>query len=235
MDVSQRIAALDWPALERDLWDHGCARTGAVLTAEECTGLVALYADPTRFRSRVEMERFRFGVGDYQYFARPLPPIVEDARTALYPPLAGVANRWMEALGAPDRFPEAHSEFLKICHDRGQTKATPLLLHYEASGYNALHQDLYGEVAFPLQVVCFLSRPGVDHTGGEFLLVEQRPRAQSVGQAIRGEQGEMLIFTTRYRPVKGGKGYYRANVRHGTSRVLSGSRYTLGIIFHDAT
>ena len=160
--------------------------------------------------------------------------MVEELRGSAYPPLSAIANRWMEALGSGERFPATLPELLRRCRDRGQTKATPLLLHYEAGGYNCLHQDLYGDVAFPLQVVCFLSRPGRDFTGGEFLLVEQRPRAQSVGQVISASQGEAVIFTTRYRPVKGARGYYRANVRHGVSRLLSGTRYTLGVIFHDA-
>jgi len=182
----------------------------------------------------VEMARFRFGEGDYKYFAMPLPEIVQQLRAAFYPHVAAVANRWMEQLGDRQRFPDELEEFLAVCHRKGQRKPTPLLLHYDAGDYNCLHQDLYGEVAFPLQLTCFLSQPGEDYTGGEFLLVEQRPRAQSKGEVVEPRQGDVIIFTTRYRPVQGSKGYYRVNVRHGVARVRSGTRYTLGIIFHDA-
>jgi uncharacterized protein len=234
MTVAERLARLDWAALEAGLWERGWASTPDVLTREECEGLVRIYADEARFRSRVEMERHRFGVGDYKYFARPLPPLVEQLRDVTYPPLAGVANRWAEALGARERFPPTLAAFLARCAKAGQTRPTPLLLHYEAGGYNCLHQDVYGAVGFPLQVVCFLSRPGADYEGGEFLLVEQRPRAQSMGEAILGRQGELLVFTNRIRPARGARGFYRVNVRHGVSRVRAGTRYTLGVIFHDA-
>lgn len=196
--------------------------------------IVALYTDPTRFPPRIDMARYRFGVGEYQYFATPLPPLVQDLRTAAYPPLAALANSWMQALGVAERYPQALTDLLERCRRHGQTKPTPLLLRYEAGGYNCLHQDVYGEVVFPLQLTCFLSRPGVDYTGGEFLLVEQRPRAQSRGEAIATEQGEIIIFATRERSVAGARGYYRVKMRHGVSRVRSGLRYTLGIIFHDA-
>ena len=225
---------LPWREIEEFLWRFGFAKTPAVLTPEECAGLVGLYADASRFRSRIEMERYRFGVGDYQYFASPLPQVVQELRAHAYPFLAPIANRWMEALRMPQDYPGELSGLAARCRKQGQTKPTPLLLHYEAGGYNCLHQDIYGDLVFPFQIVCFLSRPDRDYTGGEFLLVEQRPRAQSVGEAIRGEQGETVVFTTRYRPVKGSRGYYRANIRHGVSRVRSGTRYTLGIIFHDA-
>jgi hypothetical protein len=180
------------------------------------------------------MERFRFGVGDYHYFANPLPPLVCELREHTYPHLAPIANRWYGALGLSDRFPPRLDSFLARCHKVGQKKPTPLLLHYQAGGYNCLHQDLYGELAFPFQMVCFLNEPGRDYQGGEFLLVEQRPRAQSIGRAIVGRQGEILIFTTRYRPVEGARGYYRAAVKHGVSPLALGTRYTLGVIFHDA-
>jgi hypothetical protein len=232
--IKDRVAALDWPALEDELWARGFAATAPILTAAECESLVAMYGDTTRFRSRIEMARHRFGEGDYQYFANPLPALVHDLRQAFYPRLARVANGWSEALGMDQRYPPSLTTFLAQCAEHGQTKPTPLLLHYEVGGYNALHQDLYGDVAFPMQVVMFLSRPAIDYEGGEFLVVEQRPRAQSVGEAIAGGQGTALIFTTRTRPVRGGRGYYRANVRHGVSRVRRGRRYTLGIIFHDA-
>jgi len=234
MTIKERIESLDWKGIEGALWERGYATTPPILTQGECAELIALYADDTRFRSRIDMARYRFGIGDYKYFAHPVPIVVDDLRTHAYPPLARIANRWMEALGAPERHPTELAGLLAVCRRRGQTKPTPLLLHYEAGGYNCLHQDLYGEVAFPLQLTCFLSRPGLDYTGGEFLLVEQRPRAQSRAEVIHGEQGEIVIFSTRYRPVSGTRGYYRASVRHGVSRVLSGSRHALGIIFHDA-
>jgi uncharacterized protein len=234
VDVAGRIEALDWNTLERELWDFGYAKTPPVLTPAECAELVALYPDEPRFRSRVEMARYRFGLGDYKYFAHPLPSVVTDLRVATYPRLAAIANRWSEALGVATRYPPGLDEFLAFCATRGQTKPTPLLLHYEAGGYNCLHQDLYGDVVFPLQLTCFLSRSGVDYEGGEFLLVEQRPRAQSRGEAIDPAQGELVIFATRYRPLKGARGWHRAALRHGVSTVRRGTRYTLGVIFHDA-
>jgi hypothetical protein len=233
-DVAARVDALDWDALERALWEWGYARTAPLLTPVECAHLVALYADARRFRSRIEMARYRFGVGDYQYFAHPLPPVVAALRARLYPPLAAIANRFERALGSRLRHPETLPALLERCARRGQTKPTPLLLHYEAGGYNCLHQDVYGAVVFPLQVTAFLSRRGVDYEGGEFLLVEQRPRAQARGEAIATEQGELVIFPTRHRPVRGARGWLRAGMRHGVSRVTRGARYTLGVIFHDA-
>ncbi len=181
------------------------------------------------------MERFRFGVGDYKYFNNPLPGLVSSLRTHAYPHLAAVANQWAEELGEKSpRFPCDHAEFLRICRKAGQAKPTPLLLHYEAGGYNCLHQDIYGEVSFPLQMVFLLGQQDRDWEGGEFLLLEQQPRAQSKGEVVRANQGQAIIFTTRYRPVRGTRGYYRVNMRHGVSRVHRGTRYTLGIIFHDA-
>ena len=233
-DIAARLADLDWSAIERSLWDVGYARTPPVLTADECGEMVAMYADEARFRSRVDMARFRFGVGEYKYFAAPLPPLVQALREAAYPPLAAIANQFEAALDTATLHPTTLAELLAVCHKRGQTKPTPLLLHYETGGYNCLHQDLYGEVVFPLQLTCFLSRRGVDYDGGDFLLVEQRPRAQSKGESIATEQGEVLIFTTRYRPVQTTRGYYRATMRHGVSRLTRGERYTLGVIFHDA-
>ncbi len=232
--VAARLAALPWPELERALNEDGYARTNALLTGDECATLVALYDDDRLFRSRIEMARHRFGVGDYKYFRRPMPSLVEDLRTHAYPWLAGIANRWMEVLGRDESFPPAHSRFLETCAAKGQTEPTPLLLHYEAGGYNCLHQDLYGEAAFPLQLAAFLSPPE-SYEGGEFLLVEQRPRAQSIGHAIRPGQGEMVVFPTRERPVAGKRGAYRCQVRHGVSRIRAGRRYTLGVIFHDAS
>lgn len=234
MDIKTRLEKLDWEALERSLWEFGSAKTPPVLTADECDELIASYPDDTRFRSRIDMARYRFGIGDYKYFAAPLPPIVEALRTHAYPPLAAVANRWQAALGRPARFPDDLKGLLALCRKHGQTKPTPLLLHYEAGGYNCLHQDLYGEVFFPLQLTCFLSRRDMDYTGGEFLLVEQRPRAQSRGEVINVDRGEIVIFATRDRPIRSTRGYSRGVMRHGVSRLTSGTRYTLGVIFHDA-
>ncbi|HEY8151934.1 MAG TPA: 2OG-Fe(II) oxygenase, partial [Vicinamibacteria bacterium] len=185
-------------------------------------------------RSRVDMGRHRFGMGEYRYFARPLPPLVDALRRQAYAPLAAIANGWMEALRAAERFPTAFEDFEARCVRAGQRQPTPLLLRYEAGGYNCLHQDLYGAVAFPMQIVVLLSRPGVDHEGGEFLLVQQRPRAQSIAEVIAGEQGEMVVFANRFWPGLGSRGFYRTNVRHGVSRVRAGTRFALGIIFHDA-
>jgi uncharacterized protein len=233
-DIPTRVAALDWAAIERDLWARGWAETPAVLTADECAAVAALFDDDARFRARVDMARHRFGEGRYKYFAEPLPDVVSALRAALYPPLAAVANRWADALGAPADFPDALDAFRARCAAAGQTRPTPLLLRYEAGGYNCLHQDLYGAVAFPFQAVAMLSEPGRDFAGGEFLLVEQRPRAQSAGTALQPARGALVLFTTRVRPVAGARGYYRAQMRHGVSPVRAGRRETLGVIFHDA-
>jgi hypothetical protein len=233
--LTGRLGRLDWDALGRSLWERGWATTGApLLTPEECAGLISLYADEALFRSRVDMERFRFGKGEYKYFTDPLPALVRELRDRAYPPLAAIANDWMKALRLRTRFPGTHARLLAACRRRGQSKPTPLLLRYEADGYNCLHQDVYGDVTFPLQLTCVLSRRGSDYTGGDFLLVEQRPRAQSRGEAIPIDQGAIIIFTTRDRPVQGARGHYRASMRHGVSRLLGGTRYSLGVIFHDA-
>jgi hypothetical protein len=225
---------LNWPAVLDSLSQQGFALTPPVLSPEECGELTAMYADEQFFRSHIVMSRYRFGKGDYKYFAYPLPPMIQALREYGYPPLASLANEWSEALGTGVSYPLELAPFLAQCKQRGQTRPTPLLLHYEAGDYNCLHQDLYGELAFPFQMACFLSRPGVDYSGGEFVMVEQQPRAQSRAHVITPDQGQMVIFTTRYRPVKGNRGYYRVNLRHGVSQVRSGVRYTLGIIFHDA-
>jgi len=228
---------LDWAAAETSLSARGYAVTAPLLTAEECAELVAMYSDEKRFRSHIVMERYRFGSGDYKYFENPLPRVVASLRTTAYPHLANVANHWAEALGergTHGRYPLEHAEFLKVCRKAGQNKPTPLMLHYEAGGYNCLHQDLYGEVSFPLQMVFLLGQNERDWEGGEFILVEQQPRAQSKVEVVRGNHGQAIIFTTRYRPVKGTRGYYRVNLKHGVGRVHRGTRYTLGIIFHDA-
>ncbi|HTO13087.1 MAG TPA: 2OG-Fe(II) oxygenase [Candidatus Binatia bacterium] len=233
-DIAARIEDLDWTAIARSLWEHGYARTPPVLTPEACVELITMYRDDTRFRSTVDMARYRFGVGEYRYFAAPLPPLVQALREAAYPPLAAIANQFEAALDTATLHPTTLAGLLAVCHERGQQKPTPLLLHYRAGGYNCLHQDIYGDVVFPLQLTCFLSRRGADYEGGDFLLVEQRPRAQSRGESIAPEQGELVIFPTRYRPLQSERGWYRASMRHGVSRLLRGERYTLGVIFHDA-
>jgi len=233
--IQKRVDSLRWNEAEEALSAHGHSVTDPILAPEDCASIVSLYNEPTRFRSQVIMERHRFGVGDYKYFANPLPELVADLRSAAYPHLAKVANEWAKTFGEnKPSFPLEHAAFLKICHKAGQSKPTPLVLHYEAGGYNCLHQDLYGEIAFPLQMVFLLGQQGRDWEGGEFLLVEQQPRGQSKAEVVAANQGQAIIFTTRYRPVKGSRGYYRVNLRHGVSRVHRGTRYTLGIIFHDA-
>ncbi len=229
-----RLQQIDWEQVAQALGERGWATTPAVLTAAECAELIDLYAEERRFRSRVEMARFRFGEGEYKYFADPLPALVQDLRVHAYHCLAPIAGGWEAALGGSRRYPPELDGFLAVCAEHGQTKPTPLLLRYEAGGYNCLHQDLYGDVAFPLQMTCLLSQPNEDFTGGEFLLVEQRPRAQSAGHVVPLAQGEIVIFATRYRPARGTRGTYRVNLRHGVSRVTSGHRYTLGVIFHNA-
>jgi len=224
----------DWPAVEVALNENGCAHVPGVLAAEECAMLAALYADGERFRSRVVMARHGFGRGEYQYFAYPLPPLVATLRERMYGPLAAIANRWYEAMALPVRFPAAHAGFLARCHDAGQQRPTPLLLQYEGGDYNCLHQDLYGEHVFPLQAAFLLSRPGQDFTGGEFVLTEQRPRMQSRVEVVPLAQGDCVVFPVFHRPVNGTRGIYRVNLRHGVSRVRSGMRHTLGVIFHDA-
>jgi hypothetical protein len=237
--IVDRVAAVDWAAVATSLDAHGFAALPALLDQAECGTLAAMYADDHRFRSRIDMTRYRFGAGEYQYFAAPLPGMVQSLREALYEQLAPIANAWSQRLHLKSetrnlKYPAALAEFLKLCQERGQSRPTPLLLTYSAGGYNCLHQDIYGDVAFPLQAVFALSRAGVDYEGGEFLLVEQRPRAQSRGHALRLEQGAGLVFATRERPVAGARGDYRVTMRHGVSTVTSGARMTLGVIFHDA-
>ena len=224
-----------WTAVETSLDEGGFARLDPLLDQESCETLAAMYDDDSRFRSRIEMARFRFGQGEYKYFGAPLPAVVQQLRSGLYERLAPIANRWGAALGRPQTFPGALDEFLARCRRAGQRRPTPLLLSYGIGGYNCLHQDVYGELVFPLQVVVGLRRPGSDYTGGEFLLVEQRPRAQSRGHAVTIPQGAAIVFATRERPAAGARGSYRVVMRHGVSTVTSGSRMTLGIIFHDAT
>ncbi len=223
-----------WKRVADDLDRWGFARIPRVLGARECERLAALYARDEAFRDTISMDAHRFGSGEYRYFRYPLPPRVQRLRAALYPKLAPIANAWQERLGDRARFEPTLAGFLRRCHLQGQRRPTPLLLHYQAGGFNNLHQDLYGAIAFPLQVTILLSRPGVDFEGGEFLLVEQRPRQQSRGSAITLAQGEAIVFATRERPVDGARGAYRAALRHGVSPLHSGQRTALGIIFHDA-
>ena len=230
----ERIASLAWDKIAEDLDRHGCALTGPVLGTAECASLVALYAREEHFRSRVVMGRHGFGSGEYKYFSHPLPDLVGALRAALYPRLASIANRWNERMGLEPRYPADHEAFLRKCHAAGQSRPTPLLLKYVTGDFNCLHQDLYGELAFPLQATFLLSRPGRDFTGGEFLLTEQRPRMQSRAEVVPLCRGEGVIFAVHQRPVQGARGYYRVNLRHGVSRLRSGERHTLGVIFHDA-
>jgi hypothetical protein len=229
-----RVAALDWPAITASLDAHGCATTGPLLTVQESGALAARYDEDPLFRSRIVMARHGFGRGEYKYFAYPLPDDVAALRGAFYPPLATIANRWNERMGVATRYPDDHAAFLARCHEAGQTKPTPLLLRYGAGDYNCLHQDLYGEHVFPLQVAFLLSRPGHDFTGGEFVLTEQRPRMQSRAEVVPLIQGEAVIFPVHHRPVQGTRGIYRVTMRHGVSRLRTGRRHTLGVIFHDA-
>ncbi|TWD80466.1 hypothetical protein FB561_1543 [Kribbella amoyensis] len=224
----------DWNALTAELDAVGCALTPRVLTAEQCQEISGLYDQVDRFRSTVDMQRHRFGSGQYRYFAHPLPEVVGKLREWFYPHLLPVARDWAERLGQPAPWPDTLAEWLEMCHQAGQTRPTPILLRYRGGDWNALHRDLYGDLVFPLQVVIGLDRPGVDHEGGEFLLVEQRPRAQSRGTVTSLPQGHGLIFTTRDRPVESARGWSAAPVRHGVSTVRSGIRHTLGLVFHDA-
>ncbi|RKH19228.1 proline hydroxylase [Corallococcus praedator] len=232
--IATRVGTVDWGAVEQELDARGCATMERLLTAEECEALALLYDVEGAFRSRVVMARHGFGRGEYQYFDHPLPEVVSELRTALYPRLVPIANRWNTAMGIDVRYPQAHAEFLARCHAAGQVRPTPLLLRYGAEDYNCLHQDLYGEHVFPLQVAFLLSEPGRDFTGGEFVLSEQRPRMQSRPEVVPLRQGDAVVFAVHHRPVQGTRGTYRVNLRHGVSRVRSGQRHTAGIIFHDA-
>ena len=230
-----RLDSLDWASLEQQLDQDGCAIIRNLLQAESCDRLGALYPQAEPFRSQVIMARHGFGRGEYKYFRYPLPTVVERLRTALYPRLVAVANRWYERMRLATRFPPTHDEFLQSCHAAGQIRPTPLLLQYGPQDYNCLHQDLYGELVFPLQVAILLSEPGEDFSGGEFVLTEQRPRMQSRPQVLDLKKGDAVIFAVNQRPIQGGRGDYRVTMRHGVSRLHSGKRHTLGIIFHDAT
>jgi hypothetical protein len=232
--LADRIAAIDWLKAEVDLDATGFAHLPGLLSRDEAQGIAALYPSDENFRSRVVMGRHGFGRGEYKYFAYPLPELVQRLRASFYPRLLPVANRWNETLGLKTSFPEDHGDFLLRCHAAGQTRPTPLLLQYGEGDYNCLHQDLYGEHVFPLQVALLLSSPGADFAGGEFVLTEQRPRMQSRVEVVPLRQGDAVIFAVRHRPVRGTRGFYRVNMRHGVSRIRAGARHTLGVIFHDA-
>ena len=233
--AAARVAVYDWQSIAEELDTAGCAILRALLSREECLDLAALYSDERHFRSRVLMARHGFGKGEYRYFKYPLPDLIEGLRTAVYPRLAPIANEWNARMKLDERYPEEHAAFLKRCHDAGQTRPTPLLLKYVPGDFNCLHQDLYGALAFPIQVVVLLAQPGTDFTGGELVLTEQRPRMQSRAEVVPLEQGDAVAFAVHHRPLQGSRGSYRVKLRHGVSRVRSGLRHTLGIIFHDAT
>jgi hypothetical protein len=234
ISAEARVVAYDWPALAGDLDAYGCAVLPKLLSPQECRTIAALYQDERHFRSHIHMARHGFGKGEYRYFKYPLPDLLARLRPALYAPLAAVATEWNDRMGIDERYPDDHASFLKRCHDAGQTRPTPLLLQYVSGDFNCLHQDLYGDLAFPIQVAILLSQPGTDFTGGEFVLTEQRPRMQSRAEVVPLSQGDAVVFAVHNRPVQGSKGNYRVNLRHGVSRVRSGMRHTVGIIFHDA-
>ncbi len=232
-EIAARVEAIDWAQATAELDAQGCAVLRGLLTPEECSTLAAMYPDDSNFRSRIVMGRHGFGRGEYKYFSYPLADLIAELRPALYGQLSGLANRWNETMGIEIRYPASHAAFLKRCHEAGQTRPTPLLLQYEAGDYNCLHQDLYGEHVFPLQVAILLSEPGRDFAGGEFVLTEQRPRMQSRAEVVPLMQGDAVAFAVHHRPVQGTRGTYRVNMRHGVSRLRSGHRHTVGVIFHD--
>jgi len=233
--LSERISAVAWPSVVETLEQHGAALVPGLLSADECEALQAFYVEDARFRSTVVMQRHGYGRGEYRYFDYPLPPLVDELRERVYPELVPLSNRWHEALGLDTRFPDTLGAFRERCHAAGQTRPTPLLLRYGAGDYNCLHQDLYGEHVFPVQLAVLLSRPTDDFEGGELVLTEQRPRMQSRPMVLTPRQGDAVVFAVRHRPVPGKRGSYRVQMRHGVSRILRGERYTLGVIFHDAT
>lgn len=233
-NIAQKINALNWQNIADDLHGKGYAIIPDFLSTEHCASLTWQFDNPQDYRKTVVMERYRFGLGAYKYWNYPLPPLVQDLREHLYPHLVPIANLWMKLLRIDKQFPDTYMDLQTQCHAAGQTKPTPLILKYGEGGFNTLHQDLYGEVYFPIQAACFLSQPEQDYTGGEFVLTQQVPRAQSKAIVLKPQQGDMVLFTTNFRPVKGSRGYYRATMRHGVSELHSGERYTMGIIFHDA-
>ncbi|MGI9413404.1 MAG: 2OG-Fe(II) oxygenase [Hyphomicrobiales bacterium] len=232
--LAKRVAKIDWQRTAHDLSQHGYALTGRLLSAADCAAITGLYDRDDRFRSHIIMARHGFGRGEYKYFSYPLPPLVQELRAAVYPHAAAVANDWARALGSESAYPDTLEEMLARCHGAGQERPTPLLLRYGSDDYNCLHQDLYGEHVFPIQLAVLLNAPGTDFEGGEFVLTEQRPRMQSRAEVVPLSQGEGVLFAVSHRPKQGTRGTYRVNMRHGVSRVRSGRRHTLGVIFHDA-
>ncbi|MFS4492542.1 2OG-Fe(II) oxygenase [Maribacter sp. 2308TA10-17] len=232
--LSSKIAAIDWQKVTSEMHEKGYAIVPNVLSEKQCQELIDLYENPDRYRKTVVMERYRFGLGEYKYFDYPLPKIIQTIREEVYPKLAPIANLWMKVLKIDKQFPKSYNELQGQCHDNNQLKPTPLILKYGKGGFNTLHQDLYGDVFFPLQTVFFLNEPDVDFAGGEFVMTQQTPRAQSKAIVLRPKKGDMLIFTTNFRPVKGKRGYYRVNMKHGVSELHHGERHTMGVIFHDA-
>lgn len=233
-NISSRILAQDWSAAENNLHTTGYALLPGVLNEAECNNLVEQYKDPSLYRKTIVMERYRFGLGEYKYFKYPLPPLIQDIRQTIYPKLTSVANTWMKVLDIDQQYPPTLEALHELCRQHQQINPTVLILQYGQGGHNTLHQDLYGDLFFPIQLVIFLDEPGKDYTGGEFVLTQQVPRAQSKAIVLTPRKGDMLLFTTNFRPVKGSKGYYRVNMKHGVSEIHSGQRHTLGIIFHDA-
>lgn len=233
-NLQESINKIDWATVTESMHARGYALIPGLLDKEDCEQLIAAYTDNTLYRKTITMERYRFGLGEYKYFQYPLPPLIQTIREQVYPKLVSIANTWMEVLKTDQRFPPTLSALHELCGIHQQIKPTVLILKYGKGGHNTLHQDLYGDVFFPMQLVLFLNEPGKDYTGGEFVLTEQVPRAQSKATVLQPRQGDMLLFTTNFRPVKGSKGYYRVNMKHGVSEVSEGTRHTLGIIFHDA-
>lgn len=231
----KQINTIEWDEVFHSMNTKGYHVLKNILSPPECKKLVELYGQNSLYRSTIDMKRYRFGVGEYKYFSYPLPKAIQHLRERLYEPLSKLANEWMQKLGTEITFPASHADLIQRCHDKGQLRPTPLILRYEKGGYNTLHQDLYGEVFFPFQLLFVLTQNGVDHHGGELVLTEQIPRAQSKAEVVTPDQGDIVIFTTNFRPVQGTRGYYRATMKHGVSEIKSGIRYSLGIIFHDAT
>ena len=234
MNPTEKIASLEWTRIAKELSENGYAQIGPLLSQEQCTELAEGYEHPSQFRSRVVMARHGFGRGEYQYYGYPLPSLIQELRDTLYPRLASIANEWNQALGNSATYPPEHCQFQQLCHQAGQTRPTPLLLKYQQGDYNCLHQDLYGELVFPIQAAFLLSEPGRDFTGGEFVLTEQRPRMQSRVSVVPLHQGDAVLFAVNHRPQRGTRGIYRVAMRHGVSPIRSGQRFTLGVIFHDA-
>lgn len=233
-DIQSRVQSLNWAEIQQELDEKGFAKLSPILTKAECEFFMELYSDEQSYRTTINMKRYRFGSGEYKYFSYPLPDLIQGLRESLYPELVKTANRWLGYLKKPEQYPNTLDDFLKSCEEKKQTRPTPLILKYEKGGFNCMHQDLYGDVFFPFQVVFMLNQRDYDFTGGEFILVEQIPRAQSRGHVLTVDQGGAIIFPTNYRPAQGKKGYYKNTLRHGVSTVTSGERYGLGIIFHDS-